>query len=59
MELRKQLMEQLKRVLKKEQAIQVYAVVALSKKESEMIEFLNEKERTIEEVARKMVELAK
>lgn len=59
MELRKQLMKQLKLVLDKEQACQVYAVVALSKKESEMIEFLKEKERTMGEIAKKMVELAK
>lgn len=55
----KELMSELSKALNKERACQVYAVIRLENKEQDMIDFLKEKMRTVEEIAKKMLDLVK
>ena len=53
------LMRELLRVMNKEQALRIFTPIVLEKKEQQMINFLKQKVRTIEETSKQMIKLIK
>ena len=53
------LMRELLKVMNKEQALRIFTPIVLEKKEQQMINYLKQKVRTVEEVSKQMIDLIK